>query len=171
MREVFLFEIGGCIHRQSARMMRCVVRGAPTREPASMAEATRFALGEIIKFMRPGVTSHEVNTMCGWAPAEAGWGGIHQQRSAYSVGISFPPIWGEGYIMIIQHADPTLPQQAMVFHVIPKLLVEGVPDIGTSDTVLVREDGARALNVFDRKLCLKSTGGVSAWVKRRFLLP
>ena len=151
----FFFEISGCVHRYSGPLMRCGVLGEPTREVVSMAEATSYALEEVIKAMRPGVASCEINDVCGQALADSGWGGVHSHRSAYSVGVCFPPDWGEGQIMSIQAADPTPLEAGMVFHVIPTLLVEGVAGIGTSDTVLVTDEGARALTNFERKLTIK----------------
>lgn len=158
--DVFGFEISGCVHRYSAPMFRCGVLGEPTKQVASMGEATKFALEETIKVMKPGVTSHEVNKACQEAMEEAGWGGVHLHRSAYSVGICFPPDWGEGQIMSLQDGDPTPLQAGMVFHVIPTLLVEGVAGIATTDTVLVTEQGGKALTDFERKLAIKSVRGV-----------
>lgn len=154
--DVFRFGIAGCVHRYSAPMLRCGVLGEPSEQVASMGEATRFTLEETIKVMKPSVTSAEVSKVFLRALDEMGWGGVHLHRSAYSVGVSFPPDWGEGHILSLQAGDPTPLEAGMVFHVIPTLLVEGIAGICTTDTVLVTEQGGKALTKFDRDLAIKS---------------
>lgn len=154
--DVFGFEISGCVHRYSAPMFRCGVLGEPTEQVASMAHAAKLALEATIGAMKPGITSHQVNKVCSEALAEAGWGGVHLHRSGYSVGVCFPPDWGEGHIMSILDGDPTPLQAGMVFHIIPTLLLPGEAGISITDTVLVTEQGARALTSFDRDLAIKA---------------
>lgn len=151
-RDVFAFELGGCVKRYSAAMFRCGVVEEPTQQVASMAEACAYALDETIKAMKVGAISHDINEVCKQALEDAGWGGIHEHRAGYSIGIAFPPDWGEGHIMSLQAHDPRPLEAGMVFHVIPTLLIEGVAGIACTDTVLVTETGGVPLTNFDRKL-------------------
>ncbi len=146
-----ILEIGGCVRRYSGALWRCGVAGEPTAEMRRRATATRLALEETIKAMRPGTTGAEVNAVCQRVLAEAGYPGVHGHRVGYSIGIAFPPDWGEGYIMSLQANEQRPLQAGMVFHVIPMLMTPGLA-IATTDTVLVTETGGEPLSRFNRDL-------------------
>jgi Xaa-Pro dipeptidase len=150
--DVVFLEIGGCVQRYGAAMVRCGVLGKPTAQVASMAEACAHALAEATAAMWAGNTSEAVNAACQRAFEEAGWGGVHQHRAAYSIGVGFPPDWGEGHIMSLEAGDLTELQVGMVFHVVPTLLVPTVAGIACTDTVMVTENGGVALTDFDHRL-------------------
>jgi Xaa-Pro dipeptidase len=73
-------------------------------------------------------------------------------RSGYSIGIAFPPDWGEGHIMSIRHEDPRVLVPNMTFHHIPWVQLPGKAGIGMSETIRVTEDGCETLTKFDREL-------------------
>jgi Xaa-Pro dipeptidase len=151
---VFL-EIGGSVHRYGAAMLRCGVVGEPTTQILKMADACGVALEETMKAMKPGVPSLAAHAACQRALEEAGFGGYHRHRTGYSMGIGFPPDWGEGHIKSLAADDPEPLQVGMVFHVIPSLPVEGVAGIALGETVMVTEHGGEALTCFDRQLFVK----------------
>jgi Xaa-Pro dipeptidase len=153
--DVLFYEIGACVERYTAPLARCGLTGQPTDEIASIAQAAITGLTETIKAMKSGATSGQVDEVCKQAMADAGWGGIHLHRSGYSVGIGFPPDWGEGHIVSIQPGDPTVLQSGMVFHIIPSLQVKTAMPIVISDTVLVTDTGGQPLTSFDRELFIR----------------
>ena len=146
-----IFEIGGCVRRYSGALWRCAVAGAPTAEMQRRADATRLALEETIKAMRAGATGADVNDVCQRVMTDQGYGGAHSHRIGYSIGIAFPPDWGEGYIMSLQSDERRPLQAGMVFHVIPMVMTPGLA-IATTDTVLVTPSGGEPLSHFDRSL-------------------
>jgi Xaa-Pro dipeptidase len=148
---VFL-EIGGSVQRYGAAMLRCGVVGEPSDQVLKMADACRTALEETMQAMKPGVPSQVVHATCQQALEAAGFGGYHRHRTGYSMGIGFPPDWGEGHIKSLAADDPEPLQAGMVFHVIPSLPIEGVAGIALGETVLVTDSGGEALTQFDRRL-------------------
>ena len=81
-----------------------------------------------------------------------GWGDFNRIRSGYSIGISFPPDWGEGHILSLRAGEPRVLAPGMVFHLVPSLLIPGVGGFGVSDTVLVTESGCECLTQHPREL-------------------
>jgi Xaa-Pro dipeptidase len=96
-----------------------------------------------------------VHAACQQALADAGWGGYHRHRTGYSIGIGFPPDWGEGHIKSLAADDPEPLEAGMVFHVIPSLPVPDVAGIALGETVLVTEHGGESLTHFDRNLFVR----------------
>jgi Xaa-Pro dipeptidase len=101
------------------------------------------------------VPAQAVHAVCQQALADAGWGGYHRHRTGYSMGIGFPPDWGEGHIKSLAADDPEPLEAGMVFHVIPSLPVPDVAGIALGETVLVTEQGGESLTHFDRNLFVR----------------
>jgi len=83
---------------------------------------------------------------------EAGYTDNFRKRAGYSVGVSFPPDWGEGHIVSLSTGDRTLLAPGMVFHIPPALRRYGVHGVGVSETVLVTRDGSECLTDFTQEL-------------------
>jgi Xaa-Pro dipeptidase len=72
------------------------------------------------------------------------------KRAGYSIGISFPPDWGEGHILSLKYGEKRALEPGMVFHVPSSIRDEGVALVGNSETILVTERGAEPLTSFPR---------------------
>jgi Xaa-Pro dipeptidase len=105
-------------------------------------------LQAIIEAIRPGVTSHEVNAVVGAVTAKAGLPGVVRKRAGYSVGLNFPPDWGEGAFLDLKNDDPTVLRAGMVFHVPASLRLPEEAPVALSETVLVTESGREVLTNF-----------------------
>ena len=101
--------------------------------------------------MRPGLTAGEVDSACRDVVERRGLGAYFRHRSAYGIGIGFPPNWSEGHIYAIRPDDPLVLQPGMTFHVIPTLFKK---DFGMcfSDSVRITETGCELLTHFPREL-------------------
>lgn len=141
---VFL-EIPGCVHRYHAAYMRTAAIGKPPAKWRSAEEAITDGLTAAIETIKPGVTSGEVDRACRDVTSKAGFSNNHRHRVGYSIGIAFPPDWGEGHIMSIRPADPTPLEAGMTFHLVPTVFFDGEAQIGFSETVLVTEKGCEQL--------------------------
>lgn len=152
---VFL-EVGGCLKRYHAATMRTAYVGDPPAEIRGVAEAVIEAQEASIAAIRPGMTLGEVDAVSRdmLATACERFGCTQMTRSAYSIGIAFPPDWGEGHIMSIRHEDPRTLQPNMTFHNIPWVQLPGVGGMGFSETIRVTEDGCETLTNLQRKLWL-----------------
>jgi len=149
-----LLEISGCAARYSAALMRSAFVGSPPVRLQQMADTSRRALEEMLKAISPGRPLGEVWQV--WADAmNAGGfeGGF--KRTGYSIGVNFPPDWGEGYILSFKRGEQRLLEPNMVFHIPSMVKIYGFADVGNSETVRVTSDGCDILTNFERALFVK----------------
>jgi len=144
-------EIGGNIHRYGAALIRTASVGVPSDELRRMAQASIDGLAAAIAAIRPGVTSGEVDAACRGAVKQAGFDSYFHHRTGYSIGLSFPPGWSEGYIFDLKPGDRRPLQPNMIFHLVPVLLDPGRFGVGFSETVLVTERGCEVLTGYPRE--------------------
>lgn len=149
--DVVLLEAAGCIDRYHAVVSRPVVVGKPTAQQQEAASALQDVLEAAIDAIKPGLSAGEVDETCRRIVEVRGLGQYFRHRSAYGIGIGFPPNWSEGHIYAIRPNDPLVLQPNMTFHVIPTLFLD---DFGMcfSDSVRVTDDGCELLTNFPRRL-------------------
>ena len=103
--DLVFFEIGGCYHRYGGAIMRSVSVGRPSAELQRVADAVIGAVNGLLEAVRPGATSGEVDQAGRGVVEKAGLGKYWHARSGYSIGIGFPPGWGEGQIIDLKSGD------------------------------------------------------------------
>jgi Xaa-Pro dipeptidase len=143
--DVVLFEIPGCIKRYHAALQRTAVIGTPPKEWKKCAQIVIEGLSAAIDTIKPGVTSGEVDNACRDIIVRAGYGENYRHRCGYSIGIAFPPDWGEGHIMSLRKDDPTPLQEGMTFHIPPAIYLYGQATLAFSETVLVTKTGCEPI--------------------------
>lgn len=150
--EHVLLELAACRHRYHAALMR-------TRLPTRIGPALQRALDAVragrdahLEALRPGITAGALHQAYLRALDRYGVRGWNRHSSGYSLGIAFPPYWGEiRHLTLGPGADRPL-QPGMVLHVIAGLTEpeEGVGHVGLSECVLVTETGfERLINMRD----------------------
>jgi Xaa-Pro dipeptidase len=149
--DVVLLEGAGCVDRYHAMMSRSAVVGKATDEQKATAEALIEILETVIAAIRPGITAGEVDFKCRKKVEQRGLGQFFKSRTAYGIGIGFPPNWAEGHIYSIRPNDPMILQPNMTFHVIPTMFRKGY-GMAISDSVRVTEDGCEVLTNYPRHL-------------------
>lgn len=102
--------------------------------------------------IKPGVTSHQVHSVGRSVYVKNGYGHLHAHRTGYSVGINYPPDWGEGHIMSIWDGDERPLRPGMTFHLVPGFGELGKYNIVISETVLVTGSGCETVTHFPRDL-------------------
>jgi Xaa-Pro dipeptidase len=150
--EVVFLEHAGVIHRYSAALIRVLSVGEPPDKVKRMDEAARAGLRAAIATAAPGVPAFEVDRACRGAIRGLGFGDYFRHRTGYSIGINFPPDWGEGYIMSIKESEPRPLAAGMTFHFVPGLFDYGHAAVGCSQTVLITEDGCEPLSTIPEQL-------------------
>ena len=159
-----LLELSACIHRYSAPIMRSVVLGKPNATVRRMADAIRATLNAVIEAMQPGAAADDIarigEKLIVAAPAKCM--DLFHDTYAYSIGLGFPPGWGDTPHMIIRGSDLIL-QPGMSFHLPISLRYPGRYGVAMSETVVITETGNVVMTdvsceLFERKLRERNNG-------------
>ena len=151
-KDIVFLEIGGCWYRYGGAIMRTIAVGKPSPELKKASDAVRGALEALLEAVKPGVTSGDIDRAGRRIVEKAGLGKYWVHRTGYSVGIGFPPGWGEGHIMDLKPNDPRPLQAGMTFHTVPMIGIPGLGAIGFSETWAVTKNGVEVLTNTPRKL-------------------
>ncbi|WP_162409085.1 M24 family metallopeptidase [Acuticoccus sediminis] len=149
--DVVLIEGAGCVDRYHAMMARTAVVGPPTDEQKASAEALTALLETAVATIRPGETAGEIDRRCREGLEKLGLAKYFKSRTAYGIGIGFPPNWAEGHIYAIRPDDETVLEENMTFHVIPTMFREDF-GMAISDSVRVSATGCEVLTRYPRDL-------------------
>lgn len=143
-----LVEHTGVVQRYAGPIFRTLSMGKPSNQFANNAKIATDVLNAVIAAIKPGNTSGEVNNAALEAARKAGLDAGIRKRAGYSVGLNFPPDWGEGVFLDLKDGDKTVLKPGMVFHV-PQSLRRGEDlPCAISETVLVTEKGNEILTSY-----------------------
>jgi Xaa-Pro dipeptidase len=154
--DVMYFEISASQRRYAAALMRTIFLGRPKDEWIRAAEACIGAVDAALEFIRPGVTAHEADLAARAVTTKAGFADYHRNRLGYSIGINYPPDWGEGEIISLRQGEHRELRPGMTFHMPPLCLKYREFGIGFSETIVVTETGCRRLSKLPREIVVKS---------------
>ncbi|MCX7646154.1 MAG: M24 family metallopeptidase [Rhodobacteraceae bacterium] len=149
--EATFFEIAGVCRRYHAPQSRTLFLGEPPAKYRRAEEAVLEATAAALAAARPGATCGEV--------AEAFNGALNRRgfekdsRCGYSIGLSYPPDWGER-TMSLRASDRTVLRPGMVFHFMPALWLDD-GGIEITEPILIGEAGAEKLCATPAELCVK----------------
>jgi Xaa-Pro dipeptidase len=147
--DVVFIELSACVWRYSAALLRCAFVGPVDPEIERRAQISLDALDAAIQAVRPGTTSGEVHGA--WHRAVVTGGYQINKRAGYSLGLTFAPDWGEGYLLDLKEGDPTVLVPGMVFHIPSSIRMPGRQSVGVSETVLVTAGGHEVLTDLERR--------------------
>lgn len=145
-------EFGACIHRYSSPLMRTAVVGPPTDQMNRMFGMCLRSVNTSIEQLRPGVTAGDVAARAakalGSLPRGWVWHGIH----AYSIGLGFPPEWGDCDDIEVSRGGKAELRPGMVFHCSTSIRDPLQLGMTCSETVLITEKGCEVLTSVPREL-------------------
>ncbi|WP_135822329.1 M24 family metallopeptidase [Halostella litorea] len=143
-----IIELSGCRHRYHSPLARTTFVGDPPEKLAETTDIVVEGLNAALDAVEPGVTCEEVEAA--WRDVISSYGIEKEERIAYSMGLGYPPDWGE-HTASIRPGDTTELEEGMTFHMIPGIWQD---DVGTelSETFHVTSDGAEVLADFPREL-------------------
>ena len=124
--------------------------GRPTSALRDRASVVRDMLDATIAAIGPGVTSSSVNDAAMQVAQRLGRGVT--KRAGYSVGLNFPPDWGEGVFLDLKAGDETVLEPGMAFHIPQTLRLKGEAPVAISETVIVTEQGRSVVTDYPRDL-------------------
>lgn len=149
--ETVAIEVAGACRRYHSALCRTLQLGTPPRQVTDTAKAVEEGLGEVLKVVRPGITTHDVHAA--WQRILDRYGLKKESRIGYSIGVGYPPDWGE-HTISLRADETTVLESGNVLHIV---LGMWSADFGLelSETVLVTASGAECLTSFPRDLYVK----------------
>jgi Xaa-Pro dipeptidase len=144
------FEIPGAVNRYHACLLRTEFVGDPPEQALEVFDVFARALDTAIDTIEPGITAGAVDQRCREIIKEAGYSSLSPHRTGYSLGIAFPPGWGEGHLVSLGPGDQTVLESNMVFHVPRVAFLPDLGAIGLSATLRVTEGGCEVLADLER---------------------
>lgn len=149
--EAISVELAGVHKRYHAPLARTVSLGQPSPELDRLSKVTVEGLNTVLEELKPGVTPAEV--VARWDRVLKRNGYEKRSRLGYSIGIGYPPDWGE-HTVSLRADDHTELQENMTFHVIAGMWMTGY-GFETSEPVRVTEQGAECFAAVPRGLIVK----------------
>jgi Xaa-Pro dipeptidase len=152
-QDVLLYELAGVVKRYCAALFRTGTVGKPDAEFARRAPIVRESLESIIAAIKPGALPSELYAIHQSVFKKYGYSHLLTvgQRIAYSVGINYPPDWGEGHIISIWEGDQRPLRPGMTFHVAPGFIEPLRYSLFFSETILVSHTGCEVLTSSPRE--------------------
>jgi Xaa-Pro dipeptidase len=138
-----------------APIYRIMSLGEPATEARRMFDACRAAFEAGWRAVRPGMISNDAAAIYENVLRRAGYGDRMVTRPAYSIGIAFPPGWGEDNVMSIRSGDETVLEAGMCFHICPCLYEDGIGCLCASMPAVLTETGFSSLSGGEVKLMAK----------------
>lgn len=149
--EATTVELAGVHHRYHAPLARTVALGRPERRLVHCADAVAEGLQAALERLRPGVEGRDVHAA--FTRAIGRHGLTKESRIGYSIGIGYPPDWGERTVSL--RAEETTPlQEGMAFHVILGMWMDGW-GYELSESVLITATGADLLADVPQELTVR----------------
>ena len=149
--EATIIEIAGTYKRYHCPMARTVLLGGKDQKKIDTMKATNEALDAGIEVVKPGNTVDDV--------AQKFWAVLDKykikkdSRTGYSIGIGYPPDWGEQTFNILK-GDKTILQPNVTFHMIA-VMQFGDWGVEASEAVRVTETSSELFCNLSRELHIK----------------
>ncbi|MDX1653906.1 MAG: M24 family metallopeptidase [Candidatus Competibacteraceae bacterium] len=148
--EATILEIAACRLRYHCPMARTVYLGKPPVKLRNTAEIVVEGVEAALEMMRPGVTCEEVEAA--WQRTINRHGLYRNSRLGYSIGLNYPPDWGE-HTMSLRPGDRTVLEPDMTFHVIAGIW-QDEPGFELSESVRITDGAVEHFTHFPRQLLI-----------------
>jgi ectoine hydrolase len=144
--ETIALELAGACRHYTAGLARTMQLGKKPQNVADLEKAVIEGMDAVLAAARPGKRAHDVEAA--WRAAIARHGLKKESRIGYSIGLAYPPDWGEHTISLRQ-GDQTVLAPGHVVHAILGMWMQGW-GIEISETILITAAGCEALTQFPR---------------------
>ncbi len=149
--EAVSIELAGAHRRYHAPLARTLSLGRPDAELERVAAVAAEGLELVLAGLRPGRSIAEVHAI--WQSHIAKQGIEKPSRLGYSIGIGYPPDWGERTVSIRGDEHHVL-EPGMCLHVIAGMWMSGY-GCELSESVALTESGVEVLTDAPRELIVK----------------
>lgn len=136
-----MIEIAGVRRRYHAPLTRTIHIGKPPKEMADIARVVVEGVDTALDLARPGNTAEAVEAA--WQAVLRRNGLSKESRLGYSVGLAYPPDWGERTVSL-RPGDRTELKAGMCFHVQSGLWLKDF-GIAISESIVVGPSGGERL--------------------------
>ena len=141
-------ELAGCRNRYHCPIARTAFIGNPPEKLQTLAEITTEGLNLTLDGIKPGLKGEDVELI--WRNHIAKHGFEKESRIGYSIGLNYPPDWGE-HTASLRPGDQTILKPNMTFHMILGMWMDNF-GFECSESFRVTETGAKTFASFERKL-------------------
>ncbi len=142
-------ELAGCRNRYHCPIARTAYIGAaPPDKLQTLADITTEGLNLTLDGIKPGLKGEDVELI--WRNHIAKHGFEKESRIGYSMGLNYPPDWGE-HTASLRPGDQTILKPNMTFHMILGMWMDNF-GFECSESFRVTETGAKTFASFERKL-------------------
>ena len=149
--EATTIELAGVFGRYHAPLARTVMLGDPPRRLTETAKIVAEGIQATLAAIRPGVTGHTVHAA--FEAVGSAYGLVKESRIGYSIGIGYPPDWGERTVSL-RSGEQTVLAAGMAFHVILGIWMDGW-GYELSEPVVVTPTGVERLTDLPQELTIR----------------
>jgi ectoine hydrolase len=149
--EATTIELAGVFGRYHAPLARTLMLGDPPRRLIEVAKVVAEGMQATLTAIRPGVTGHTVHAA--FNDVITAHGLVKESRIGYSIGIGYPPDWGERTVSL-RAEERTLLAAGMAFHVILGMWMDGW-GYELSEPVVVTPTGVERLTDLPQELTIR----------------
>ncbi|HDQ13661.1 MAG TPA: M24 family metallopeptidase [Sediminispirochaeta sp.] len=150
--EAVLLELSGAYRHYHAPIARTIFLGSnPPQLMKDTAEVVMDGLQKTLDFIKPGITAEDVEAK--WREAISHSTIVKESRLGYSIGVNYPPDWGEQTISL-RPGDKTVLRKNMALHLIPGIWYD---DVGfeIDATIYLTENGNESFYDYPMKMFTK----------------
>ena len=150
--EATYLEAAGVRHRYHAPMVRALHLGPAPKEFVETSKAVSEGIEDALAAARPGNTAEDVEAA--WRKSIARYSIEKSSRIGYSIGLGYPPDWGEHTVSLRQH-DRTVLLPNMTLHMVCGIWDQDWGGVSISEPFHVTEKGAVLFAQVPRDLQIK----------------
>ena len=143
-----MMELGGARYHYQSPLTRTLHLGTPPPEVAKLAHTIVEGVDAALEVARPGATCEEVEAV--WQKVLNRNGYRKESRVGYSIGVNYPPDWGERTASL-RPGDQTVLQNGMCFHFQSGVWLETI-GAAVSEPFIVTDSGGELLCDVAREL-------------------
>ncbi|HEY2621454.1 MAG TPA: ectoine hydrolase DoeA [Acetobacteraceae bacterium] len=145
------FELAGCYRRYHCPLSRTVFLGKPTQQFLDAEKATLEGMEAGLAAAKPGNVCEDIANA--FFAVLRKYGIVKDSRTGYSIGLSYPPDWGER-TMSLRPGDRTELQPGMTFHFMTGLWLETM-GLEITESIAITASGVECLANVPRRLFVK----------------
>lgn len=146
-----IVELAGVHRRYHVPLARTVMLGTPPSDLLLLEEAVAVGLQAVLDVTAPDVPVREMARV--WNLSLARYGLEKPSRLGYSIGVGYPPDWGERTVSI-RSEDETLLSENMTFHLICGMWMTGY-GYEVSESIRITDSSVETFTSFPRQLVRK----------------